>query len=90
MATKSVGVFSKHTAEIAKNVELDTLMFVRIELLLMAQDLEATTPTSKETIDGCLNVLRHFMFQNLLLCYVLEQLYLVLYIIAYKLVITSQ
>jgi len=90
LAIKSAGVFLKNTVGIAKNVELAMLMFVRIELLLMAQDLEATTLTSKETIDGYLNVLRHFMFQNLPLCYVLEQHYLVLYTITCKLVIMLQ
>jgi len=89
LAIKSAGVFSKHTVEIAKNAELALSMYVRIELLHMAQDLVVTTPISKETTDGCSNVLRHSMFLNLLLYYAQEQLYSVLYSTASKLVITS-
>jgi hypothetical protein len=65
-------------------------MSVKIELLLMVQDLVAITPISKGTTGGYSNVLSHYMFQNLLPCYVLEQRYSVLYSIAWNLAITSQ
>jgi len=82
LAIKSAGVFLSHTVDIAKNVDKATLMSVRIQLLLTDLDLVAITPISKETTNGYSNVLRHYMSHNLLLCYVQEQLYLVLYSIA--------
>lgn len=79
LAIKCAGVFLNNTVVIVKNVDAVTTTFVRQEKVLMAQDSEVITPTFKVTTNGYLNAQKHFMFQNLLHCYVQEQHYLALY-----------